>query len=88
MLIYDDDSIYYIAEVLGCDYGTADAYRRAFKRNEITRIEEFQNTYDNKMLNSTSSTFNDKTQYLSCVSWTSIRFAKVMLFAMVNLYGH
>lgn len=63
MLIYDDDSIYYIAEVLGCDYGTADAYRRAFKRNEITRIEEFQNTYDNKMLNSTSSTFNDKTQY-------------------------
>ena len=39
MLIYDDDSIYYIAEVLGCDYGTADAYRRNIqtKRNNTHR---------------------------------------------------
>lgn len=41
MTIYDDDSIFFISEVIGCSMDEADAYRRAFKKGNQEMIQEF-----------------------------------------------
>jgi len=41
-LIYDDDAIQYIQDVLKCDEGTADLYRKAFKKNNHAQILDFR----------------------------------------------
>ena len=41
MMIYDDDSIYFIAESLGISMDEADGYRRAFKKRDETTIGRF-----------------------------------------------
>lgn len=41
MTIYDDDSIFFIADTIGCTMGEADAYRRAFAKGNQNLIEEF-----------------------------------------------
>jgi DNA polymerase III alpha subunit len=40
-IIYDDDSIYYIAERMGCTMGQADQYRRAFKSGKSELMDQF-----------------------------------------------
>lgn len=41
MTIYDDDSIFFIAESIGCSMDEADAYRRAFKKGNQEVIQNF-----------------------------------------------
>jgi len=41
MMVYDDDSIFFIADAIGCSMDEADAYRRAFKKGDQKLIEEF-----------------------------------------------
>tara|TARA_Y100000816_G_C26091772_1_gene577084 strand:+ start:315 stop:2018 length:1704 start_codon:yes stop_codon:yes gene_type:complete len=41
MMIYDDDSIYFIAESLGITMDKADGFRRAFKKRDEYKISEF-----------------------------------------------
>lgn len=41
MTIYDDDSIFFISEAIGCSMDEADAYRRAFKKNNQEIIQDF-----------------------------------------------
>ena len=40
-IIYDDDAIQYIQEILGCDECQADIYRKAFSKNKVKLINEF-----------------------------------------------
>lgn len=40
-IIYDEDSIHYIAESIGCDYAQADRYRRGFSKGNPAVIAEF-----------------------------------------------
>lgn len=41
-IIYDEDSIHYIAESIGCDYAQADRYRRGFSKGNLAVIAEFR----------------------------------------------
>ena len=41
MMIYDDDSIYFIAESLGISMDEADSYRRGFKKRDESTINKF-----------------------------------------------
>lgn len=41
MTIYDDDSIFFISEAIGCTMAEADAYRRAFKKGDQETIQKF-----------------------------------------------
>jgi len=47
-LIYDDDAIQYIQEILDCDEGTADQYRKAFSKNKRREKEEFIKLIEHK----------------------------------------
>ena len=42
-LIYDDDAIQYIQKILNCSESDADLYRKAFSKNKIKMITEFEN---------------------------------------------
>lgn len=39
--IYDDDSIFFISEAIGCSMTEADSYRRAFKKGDQELIQKF-----------------------------------------------
>ncbi len=41
-LVYDDDCIDYICELIDCDVGTADQYRKAFTKQKPEIMEEFR----------------------------------------------
>ena len=55
-IIYDEDSIHYIAESIGCDYAQADRYRRGFSKGNAAIIAEFasqlkENQQQGKVIN-------------------------------------
>jgi len=67
MMIYDDDTIFYIAELLGCSLGKADWYRRAFKKKRLTDVESFFENRDTKRASATfDSQLNELHKYSYC----------------------
>ena len=40
-IIYDDDAIRYIHQILKCDPGTADMYRKSFAKNKLKKMDYF-----------------------------------------------
>ena len=47
-LIYDDDAIQYIQNILGCSEGNADLYRKAFSKNKLHMKQQFKTQSDMK----------------------------------------
>lgn len=66
MMIYDDDSISYIAETIGCSLGEADRYRRAFKNNKKQDIDKFLRQYRERYTDQPMIQLNELHKYSYC----------------------
>jgi len=81
-LIFDDDAIQFIKSSINCDEGVADKYRRAFSKNKLMLINEFQglmrqfNINENKKQQINES-LNDLRRYSFCKSH-AISYAKLV----------
>jgi len=66
MMIYDDDSIAYIAETIGCSFGEADKYRRAFKKGKVRMINDFLKRYESRNTEEPMIQLNELHKYSYC----------------------
>jgi len=66
MMIYDDDSIAYIAETIGCSLGEADKYRRAFKKGNQRMIAKFLRQFKNRNNGTPMIQLNELHKYSYC----------------------
>lgn len=66
MMIYDDDSIAYIAETIGCSLGEADKYRRAFKKGKKRMIDKFLRKYKKRNTEEPMIQLNELHKYSYC----------------------
>lgn len=72
-IIYDDDAIKYIHNIIKCDKGTADMYRKSFSKNKFSKIEYFnvmldQFGYDESRKNSINKNLGALRKYSFCKS--------------------
>jgi DNA polymerase III alpha subunit len=66
MMIYDDDSIAYIAETIGCSLGEADKYRRAFKKGKQRMITKFLQKFKQRNTGEPMIQLNELHKYSYC----------------------
>ncbi len=66
MMIYDDDSIAYIAETVGCTLGEADKYRRAFKKGNKRLIDKFVKSFKKRNEGDPLIQLNELHKYSYC----------------------
>lgn len=67
MMVYDDDSIFFIADAIGCTMAEADAYRRAFKKGDQKLIDEFHDSLSSRKKNELRvKQLNDLNKYSFC----------------------
>ena len=72
-IIYDDDAIKYIHNVIKCDKGSADMYRKSFSKNKLKKIEYFnvmldQFGYDESKKDKINKNLNALRKYSFCKS--------------------
>ncbi len=72
-IIYDDDAIKYIHNIIKCDKGSADMYRKSFSKNKLNKIEYFnvmldQFGYDDNKKDSINKNLNALRKYSFCKS--------------------
>tara|TARA_E500000178_G_C17003905_1_gene747145 strand:+ start:312 stop:2114 length:1803 start_codon:yes stop_codon:yes gene_type:complete len=72
-IIYDDDAIKYIHNLIKCDKGSADMYRKSFSKNKFKKIEYFnvmldQFGYDENKKKSINKNLNALRKYSFCKS--------------------
>ncbi|VVU95814.1 Bacterial DNA polymerase III alpha subunit [seawater metagenome] len=65
-IIYDDDAISYIKNLVNCSEGQADQFRKAFAKNKIKKIEFFKKMID-------TFKYNDEGKEKICDSLSSLR---------------
>ena len=72
-IIYDDDAIKYIHNIIQCDKGSADMYRKSFAKNKLKKIEYFnvmldQFGYDEKKKDKINKNLYALRKYSFCKS--------------------
>ena len=81
-LIFDDDAIHFIQASVNCNESQADKYRRAFSKNKINLIKEFDGLLNEFKLGTNEKTqlvnsLNDLKRYSFCKSH-AISYAKLV----------
>ena len=91
-IIYDDDAIRYIHDIIKCDKGTADMYRKSFSKNKFHKIEYFnvmleQFGYDETKKNSINKNLNALRKYSFCKSHALSYAQLVWALAYQKIYN-